>query len=161
MPSFDIVSEIEKPELSNAIGNTIRELKTRFDFRGSIAKITEPENNSLCLIAEDEFRCNQLLDIFKAKMTQRKIDINCLRILDPVSNLAEVRLTVSIIEGIEKDLAKKIVKLIKESNLKIQCQIQKDQIRVTGKKRNELQAIIQKIKSAELGYPLQFKNFRD
>jgi len=161
VPSFDIVSEVEKHELQNAIDNTVRELRSRFDFKNSIATISEIDNNHLQVIAEDQFRCNQLLDILKVKMTQRGLDVDCLKTLPPQTNVSEFRLPISIIEGIERDLAKNIVRLVKETKIKVKCQIQENQIRVSGKKRNDLQLIIQQIKDYQFDYPLQFKNFRD
>lgn len=161
MPSFDIVSEVDKQELANAVDNTLRESANRFDLKSTKATIESPEHDLIQVIAENEFQCHQLFDILKVKIAQRGISVDCLKTLEPQTNISEFRLPVSILQGIEHDLAKKINRLVKESKFKVQCQIQKDQVRISGKKKNDLQALIKIIKNTDFAYPLQFKNFRD
>ena len=160
MPSFDIVSEIDQHELSNAVDQAQRELANRFDFKGTNARIGL-EGNTVKLVAEAEFQTKQMLEILQSKMTKRGIDIDCLEIGESSSNVAETTLPVTVREGIDSDLARRLVKLIKEAKLKAQAQIQHDQLRVSAKKRDALQEIIQLVKDQKLNYPLQFKNFRD
>jgi len=160
MPSFDIVSEVDKHELTNAVDQAVRELSTRFDFKGTKAHIERTEN-VVTLIAEAEFQTRQMLDILQIKFAGRGIDIDCMDVGDAVSNLAETRLPVTVSEGIEKDLARKMIKLIKDSKLKVQSQVQQNQLRVTGKSRNDLQSVMTLVKEAKLGFPVQFTNFRD
>jgi cyclic-di-GMP-binding protein len=160
MPSFDVVSEIDQHELSNAIDQSTRELSTRFDFKGTKARI-ERQDNTINLIAEAEFQTRQILDILQGKLTNRGIDIDCLEIGDAASNVSETRLPITVREGVDKELARKMIKLIKDSKLKVQAQVQQDQVRVTGKNRNDLQSVIAMLKESNLDFPLQFKNFRD
>lgn len=160
MPAFDIVSEVDQHELSNAIDQTTRELATRFDFKGTNARI-EHQGDTITLIAEAEFQTRQLLDILHAKFAKRGLDIDCLEAGEISSNVAETRQPLRVREGIDADLARRITKLIKASKLKVQSQVQQHQLRVTGKSRNDLQSVIKLVKEAKLSYPLQFKNFRD
>lgn len=161
MPSFDVVSEIDQHELTNAIDQAGRELSRRFDLKNTGARI-EREGAVITLIAEAEFQARQLLDIVQNKLAGRGIDIDCLDIGEPSSNLAETRLPVTVREGIDKELARRLVKMVKDAGLKkVQAQVQQEQVRVTGKNRDDLQNVIALIKDAKLGYPLQFKNFRD
>ncbi|MGE0482752.1 MAG: YajQ family cyclic di-GMP-binding protein [Gammaproteobacteria bacterium] len=160
MPSFDVVSEIDKHELSNAVDQAVRELAQRFDFKGSKARI-EHEDKLITLVAESEFQTRQILDILHAKFAKRGLDINCLELGELTSNVAETRQPVTVREGIDKDLARKLVKMVKDSKLKVQAQMQQDQVRVTGKSRDDLQKIISLLREAEVDYPLQFTNFRD
>lgn len=160
MPSFDVVSEVDKHELSNAVDQAVRELEQRFDFKGTKARI-EHDGNVITLIAESEFQTRQMLDILHGRFAKRGLDINCLESGQPSSNVAETRQPLTVREGIDKDLARKLVKLVKESKLKVQAQVQQDQLRVTGKNRDDLQKVIALLREAEVDYPLQFKNFRD
>lgn len=160
MPSFDIVSEIDHHELSNAVDQASREIAQRFDLKGTGARI-EADDQAVTLIAESEFQTRQLLDILRARMARRGIDIDCIEVGEPHSNVAETRLPLVVREGIDKDLGRRLVRLIKDSKLKVQAQMQQEQVRVSGKKRDDLQQAIAAVKNAELGYPLQFKNFRD
>lgn len=160
MPSFDVVSEIDKHELTNAVDQATRELATRFDFKGTKARF-ERNENIITLIGESEFQTRQLLEILQSKFAKRGIDIDCLELGTLAANLAETRQPVTVREGIDKDLARRIVKLIKDSGLKVQAQIQQEQVRVTGKNRDDLQRAIALIKGAALDFPLQFTNFRD
>ena len=160
MPSFDVVSEVDNHELTNAVDQTNREVTNRFDFKGTNARV-ERNEFELTIIAEAEFQVKQVLDILQNKMTKRGIDIDCLALADLLESGSEVRQPVKVRQGIDKDLARKMVKLVKESKLKVQAQIQKNQLRVSGKKRDDLQNVIAKLKDADVDLPLQFVNFRD
>ena len=160
MPSFDIVSEVDHHELSNAIDQANREIGTRYDFKGSDARI-EQAHNQLTLITESESQIKQMTPILKEKMSKRGIDVNCLEFADIVEMNKKARQQVLVREGLDKELARKIVKLIKDSKLKVQASIQGEQVRVNGKKRDDLQQVMKLLKEANLGIPLQFNNFRD
>jgi len=160
MPSFDTVSEVDHHELSNAIDQANREIGTRYDFKGSDAKI-EQVDNQLTLSAESDFQIKQMTPILKEKISKRGIDVSCLEFSDVVEMNKRARQQVLVREGLDKDLARKIVKLIKDSKIKAQAAIQGDQVRVSGKKRDDLQQIMQLLREAKLGIPLQFNNFRD
>ncbi|MDH3762461.1 MAG: YajQ family cyclic di-GMP-binding protein [Gammaproteobacteria bacterium] len=160
MPSFDVVSEVDHHELSNALDQANREIGTRYDFKGSNARI-EASGNQLSLEAESEFQLNQMAPILKEKMSRRGIDVDCLEFGEVVEMNRRARQPVTVREGLDKDLARKMVKLIKDSKLKVQAAIQGEQLRVTGKKRDDLQQVMQKLREAGLGIPLQFNNFRD
>ena len=160
MPSFDVVSEIDHHELSNALDQANREIGTRYDFKGSNARI-EQAGNSLTLEAESEFQIKQMQPILKEKMSKRGIDVQCLEFADVVEMNKRARQQVTVKEGLDKDLARKMVKMIKDEKLKVQAAVQGEQLRVTGKKRDDLQQVIQMLKGAGLGIPLQFNNFRD
>ena len=160
MPSFDVVSEFEKQELTNAINQANRELETRFDFKKIKAKFEQDELN-VVMRAEVDFQLKQMQDILESKLIKRGIDVMCMDVGDVESNVAEARVTVSMRQGLDKELAKKVVKLIKESKTKVQSAIQGDKVRITGKKRDDLQKAIALLKEADLEMPLQFNNFRD
>ncbi len=161
MPSFDIVSEVDKQEVRNAIDQVNKEVSTRFDFKGSDARV-EQVDYELTIYADDEFKLGQVVDIVRTKFTKRQIDTRSLELADveKVSgNKAKQRLTVKT--GVETSLAKKIVKTLKDSKLKVQASIQGDLVRVNGSKRDVLQEAIQLIKKEILDTPLQYQNFRD
>jgi uncharacterized protein YajQ (UPF0234 family) len=160
MPTFDTVSEVDHHELSNAIDQANREIGTRYDFKGSDSKI-EQSANELTLISESEFQIKQMAPILKEKMAKRGIDVSCLDFADIIEMNKKAKQQVTVKEGLDKDIARKIVKLIKESKIKVQAAIQDEQVRVTGKKRDELQQVMQLLREANLGIPLQFNNFRD
>ena len=160
MPSFDTVSEVDHHELSNAIDQANREIGTRYDFKGSGARI-ELTDNQLSLIAESEVQIKQMTPILKEKMSKRGIDVSCLEFSDIVEMNKRASQQVLVREGLDQDLARKIVRLIKDSKIKAQVAIQGDQVRVSGKKRDNLQQIMQLLREANLGIPLQFNNFRD
>ncbi len=160
MPSFDTVSEVDHHELSNAIDQANREIGTRYDFKGSGARI-EQTDNQLSLNAESEFQIKQMTPILKEKMSKRGIDVSCLEFSDIVEMNKRASQQVLVREGLDQDLARKIVRLIKDSKIKVQAAIQGDQVRVSGKKRDNLQQIMQLLREANLGIPLQFNNFRD
>ncbi|MDJ0881522.1 MAG: YajQ family cyclic di-GMP-binding protein [Gammaproteobacteria bacterium] len=160
MPSFDTVSEINHHELTNALDQANKEIGSRYDFKGSNAHI-EQSGDGLIFYAETKFQLQQMLPVLLQKMTRRGLDVNCLKTGDVIEAAKSAKQPVSIQEGIDKEMAKKIVKLIKDSKLKVQASIQGEQVRVTGKKRDDLQQVMQMLKQAELGIPLQFNNFRD
>ena len=160
MPSFDVVSEIDHHELKNALDQANREIGTRYDFKGSGANI-EQSGNDLTLEAESEFQVKQMIPILKEKMSKRGIDVDCLEFGDIVEMNKRARQQLKVREGLDKDLARKMVKLIKDSKLKVQAAIQGEQVRVTGKKRDDLQAVMAYLRESDVGVPLQFNNFRD
>lgn len=160
MPSFDIVSEVDKHELVNAIDQANREVTTRFDLKGTSAKI-EQEENVLTLRADNEFQVGQIMDILRARLAARQIDTRSMDIGKVETNLAEGRQKVTIKQGIEQPVAKKIIAKIKEAKLKVEAQINGEKIRVTGKKRDDLQTAMALLRKADVEIPLQFENFRD
>ena len=162
MPTFDIVSEIDRHELTNAVDQANRELSQRFDFKdsGAVFELNEKELNIL-MKAKVDFQLQQMLDILRNKLAKRGIDVSCMDTKDPVTNLAEARQDVLLRHGIDQECGKKIVKLIKESKLKVQGSIQGDKVRITGKQRDDLQTAITLLKKQEFDRPLQFENFRD
>lgn len=160
MPSFDVISEVDLQELRNAVDQASREVKSRFDFRGVDAGF-ELEGEAVNVWAPEEFQITQLIDILQDKMIKRKLDIAA---LDPqgIEGAGKVkRQTLGLKQGIDRDTAKSIVKLIKDSKRKVQSQIQGEKVRVTGKKRDDLQSIIAELKEQDYDRPLQFDNFRD
>jgi uncharacterized protein YajQ (UPF0234 family) len=160
MPSFDIVSEINMHEADNAIDQSNREVSTRFDFKGSNARY-EKSDNTITLTAENDFQLRQMIDILKLKLTKRGVDIACLETGKPEITGKEARQTVTLRQGIDADLARKMVKMIKNSKLKVQGSIQGEKVRVSGKKRDDLQNVIALMKDAGFDLPLQFVNMRD
>jgi uncharacterized protein YajQ (UPF0234 family) len=160
MPSFDVVSEIDLHELTNAVDQANREVSQRFDFRGTGAKY-ELSEYSVLLQAQVDFQLKQMLDILSLKVSKRGIDVACLEAKEPEIALNVARQTVNLRHGIDQETGKKVQRLLKDSKLKVQAAIQGDQLRVTGKQRDDLQDAMALIRKAELGIPLQFKNFRD
>ncbi|MCU7916135.1 MAG: YajQ family cyclic di-GMP-binding protein [Candidatus Thiodiazotropha sp. (ex Gloverina cf. vestifex)] len=160
MPSFDIVSEVDIQEVRNAVDQANREVGTRFDFKGVDASFDLKESE-ITLRAEQEFQLNQMMDILRQKLVKRSVDITCMDISEPETSLNAARQSVVIKQGIESDLAKKMVKDLKASKLKVQAQIQGQQVRVTGKKRDDLQQVISRMRETDYGLPLQYQNFRD
>lgn len=160
MPSFDVVSEVDVHELRNAVDQSNREINTRFDLKGSSAKF-ELEDKQVKLTADAEFQANQLKDILIAKLIKRSIDPKCADVGDIQPYGKVVHLTIGIREGLEQALSKKIIKTLKASKIKVQSAIQGEKLRVTGKKRDDLQQAIALIKEECLDWPLQFNNFRD
>lgn len=161
MPSFDIVSEVDKQEIRNAVDQLNKEVSTRFDFKGSDAR-AEQTDYELYLYADDEFKLGQVTDILMTKFTKREIDVRCLE-KGQVEKISgnKVKQKVTVKTGVEGDLAKKIVKLVKDNKLKVQASIQGEVVRVTGAKRDILQEVIQLVKGSITELPLQFRNFRD
>ena len=160
MPSFDVVSEVDFHEATNALDQAKRELSTRFDFRG-VEAIFERADDTITMTADAEIQLQQMLDILQNKLHRRGIDISCLQVEDVTKLGKQVKQKVIIKQGLDKDTARKIVKLIKEKKLKVQSAIQGEKVRVTGKKRDDLQQTIAVLKEAELDLPLQYDNFRD
>jgi len=160
MPSFDIVSELNQHEVVNAIDQANREVGTRFDFKGTDAKF-ELNDKVVTLHGQAEFQVKQMLDILTLKLSKRGIDVQCLKIDEPIKSGQTVKQTVTLREGIDSELGKKIQRLIKDAKLKVQAAIQDKQLRVSGKSRDELQATIALMRSAKLELPLQYTNFRD
>jgi uncharacterized protein YajQ (UPF0234 family) len=161
MPSFDIVSEVEIEEIRNASENTQRELSTRFDFRGVDAKV-EFKDGEVTLTTEADFQCQQLLDMFRGNLVKRKVDPYVIDVDEEALHSGKTfSLQVRFKQGIDQVMAKKIVKLVKDSKMKVQAAIQGEKIRITGKKRDDLQSVMALVKEAKLGQPFQFDNFRD
>lgn len=160
MPSFDIISEVDPHELSNAVDQANREVQTRFDFKNSNASFTL-EKQEIKLVADTEFSIKQMQDILLSKLSKRQIDPRVMTYGELETNLHEARIKATIAKGISSELAKKMIKLMKDAKLKVQGSIQGEQVRVNGKQRDDLQAAIQFLKQQELELPLQFTNFRD
>ena len=163
MPSFDAVSEIDGHEVTNAVDQANRELEQRFDFRGTGATYERDEKEPMTVLmkAQAEFQLKQMLDILRLRLSKRGIDVNCLEAKDIDKNLGGTRQKVVLNHGIDHEIGKKVVKLLKDSGLKVQAQIQGDKVRITGKKRDDLQEAMALLRKAEVGVPLQFDNFRD
>ncbi|MBU6468789.1 MAG: YajQ family cyclic di-GMP-binding protein [Betaproteobacteria bacterium] len=161
MPSFDIVSEVDKQEIKNAVEQTNKEVGNRFDFKGSDARV-EQADYQLTVFADDEFKLEQVKEILNMRLVKRGIDIRSLDMknVESISG-SKVKQQVTVKVGIETELAKKIIKLLKDSKMKVQGSIQGEVVRVSGAKRDTLQEAIQLIKSSDLNQPLQFNNFRD
>jgi len=160
MPSFDVVSEVNHHELSNAVDQANREVTTRFDFKGTGSNF-DLAGNLVTMNTQSEFQLQQMYDILCNKLVKRGIDIACLELGDPTIQLKTATQVVTVREGIDTAEAKKMIKLIKDRKLKVQAAIQGDQLRVTGKKRDDLQEVIALLKEGKFAMPLQFKNFRD
>ncbi len=160
MPSFDVVSEVNHHELSNAVDQASREVSTRFDFKGTGSNF-ELKDLLITMNTESEFQLQQMYDILCNKLIKRGVDIACLDKADPVIQLKTATQVITVQVGIETTEAKKMVKMIKDRKMKVQAAIQGDQLRVTGKKRDDLQNVIALLKAEKFGLPLQFKNFRD
>ncbi|MBZ4203298.1 MAG: YajQ family cyclic di-GMP-binding protein [Methylovulum sp.] len=160
MPSFDIISEFDKHEVKNAIDQVTKELDTRFDFKGTESSV-ELTDEKVIMISESTFQLQQIFSIVCNKLTRRSIDIACLDVGEAKPSGKVVRQEITLKQGLDSTLAKKIVKLIKDKKLKVQAAIQGDQVRVTGKNRDDLQEVIKMLRTEEIDMPLQFENFRD
>jgi uncharacterized protein YajQ (UPF0234 family) len=160
MPSFDVVSELNAHEVANAVDQANRELGQRFDFKDTGA-VFELEEFTVRMRAQVEFQLKQMLEILKVRLAKRGIDLNCLEVKDPVTNLAAAQQEVILKQGIDPELGKKLVRLVKDSKLKVQASLQGEKMRVTGKSRDELQSAIQLLRASKVEMPLQFNNFRD
>jgi len=160
MPSFDVVSEVDMHEVSNAVDQANREVGTRFDFKGTDARYAL-KDSVVTMHAQVEFQLEQMLDILRIKLSRRGVDISCMKIEDAETAGQRAHQNVILRQGIDQALSKKIVKLIKDAKLKVQAAIKGEKIRVTGKKRDDLQAVIALLKEAKLEMPLQYENFRD
>ena len=160
MPSFDVFSEVDSHEVTNALDQAKRELSTRFDFRGVEATF-ERADDIITMTADADIQLQQMLDILQNKLHKRGIDISCLDVADATKLGKQVKQKVSIKQGLDSDTSRKIVKLIKAKKLKVQAAIQGEKVRVTGKKRDDLQQTIAVLNAEELDLPLQYDNFRD
>lgn len=160
MPSFDVVSEVDKHALTNSVDQAQRLITNRFDFKGVNASF-ELKEYEITLTSDVEMQLDQMLDLLRPAMAKNGIDVSCLEIGQIKSAGKQVKRDVIVRTGIDKDLAKKIVALVKDKKLKVQASIQGEQVRVTGKKRDDLQECIAALRAAELGMPMQFENFRD
>jgi len=160
MPSFDVVSEVDSHELKNAVDQANREIANRFDFKGSDSKV-ELNGTEMKVSSDSKFRVEQVVSVLHQKLAKRGIDINCLDANDVEEALKDAKQVIKVREGLDKELAKKVTKKIKDSKLKVQAAIQGEQVRVTGKKRDDLQSVMALLKEADIGIPLQFNNFRD
>ncbi len=161
MPSFDIVSQVDKQEVKNAVEQTNKEVSNRFDFKGSDARVEQNELQ-LTVFADDEFKLGQVLDVLRGRMTKRNVDVRCLE-LGAVEKISgdKAKRALTVKTGIAQDKGKSIVKLLKDAKLKVQASIQGDALRVSGAKKDDLQAAIQMVRSSVTDLPLQFINFRD
>lgn len=160
MPSFDIVSEVDKHELTNAVDQANREVSNRFDLKGTGAKF-ELEDSVITLKGETEFHLTQMLPILRARLAARQIDLRALDEGKIETNLAEARQKITVKQGLDQPAAKKIIAKIKEAKMKVEAQINGEKVRVTGKKRDDLQDAIALLRKADVEVPLQFENFRD
>ncbi len=160
MPSFDAVSELNSHEVANAVDQANRALAQRFDFKDTGA-VFELSEFTVTLKAEVEFQLKQMLEILKLRLSKRGIDLVCLEVKDPSSNLAAAQQQVVLRQGIDQENGKKISRLVKDSKLKVQASLQGDKVRITGKQRDDLQAAMTLLRGAKLEVALQFNNFRD
>jgi uncharacterized protein YajQ (UPF0234 family) len=161
MPSFDIVSEVDMHEINNAIDQSNREVGTRFDFKGVDAQFELTDKTEIQVVAESDFQIHQMVEMLRGKFVKRGINAKSLVEGDIVVTGRKAVMPIKVQQGIESDLARKIVKMIKETKIKVQTAVQGEKLRVTGKKRDELQQVIAFLKDADLEVPLQFENFRD
>jgi cyclic-di-GMP-binding protein len=160
MPSFDVVSEVDSHEVTNAVDQANRELSQRFDFKDSGA-VFELNDMTVSVKAEVDFQLKQMLDILKLRLAKRGIDVRCLEIKDPTVNLAAAVQEVILRQGVDAETARQIVRLVKDSKLKVQASMQGEKVRIIGKQRDELQAAMALLRKAKIERPLQFNNFRD
>lgn len=160
MPSFDVVSELDLHEVSNAVDQANREVGTRYDFKGVNASF-ESTDSDITMSADGDFQLQQMRDILIAKLVKRKIDAKALEFNPSAKSGMQVKQQVVLKQGLDQPTAKKIVKLIKDKKMKVQAAIQGDQVRITGKKRDDLQQVMAVLREADLDAPLQFNNFRD
>ncbi len=160
MPSFDVVSEVDLHELRNAVDQANREVSTRFDFKGYDCTFTL-NDEQITLKAEGEFQLKQMRDVLRSKMAKRGVDTGALDVQDHEGSLKSVRQNISLKQGLDGDAGRKVTKLIKAGKFKVQSQIQGNQVRITGKKRDELQKVMAMLRKESLGVPVQFTNFRD
>jgi len=161
MPSFDIVSQVDRQEVKNALEQTNKEVSNRFDFKGSDARV-EHKELELTVFADDEFKLGQVLDVLRARLSKRNVDVRCLELgaIEKISG-DKVKRGVSVKVGIAQDKGKQIVKLVKDAKIKVQASIQGDALRVSGAKKDDLQAVIQLVRKSVTDQPIQFINFRD
>jgi len=161
MPSFDVVSELDKHEVTNAVENAVKELDRRYDLKGKGTFEFKEKDLTVNLTAEADFQLEAMIEILKLALVKRKIDVQCLEVKDAYASGKLMKQEAVLKEGIDKELAKKIVAHVKDAKLKVQAAIQGEQVRITGKKRDDLQEAIAALRAKEFGMPLQFNNFRD
>ena len=161
MPSFDVVSELDKHEVTNAVENAVKELDRRYDLKGKGSFEFKEKDLTVNLTAEADFQLEAMIEILKLALVKRKIDVQCLEVKDAYASGKLMKQEAVLKEGIDKELAKKIVAHVKDAKLKVQAAIQGEQVRITGKKRDDLQDAIAALRAKEFGMPLQFNNFRD
>ena len=160
MPSFDVVSDFDAHEAANAVDQANREVNTRFDFKGTGSKF-ELDDQVIALTSQSEFQLQQMMDILRQKLAKRGVDLGCLDEQEPEITGSAARQNVILRRGIDSDLARKLVKTVKNSKIKVQAAIQGDKLRISGKKRDDLQATIRLLKETDVDLPLQYENFRD
>ncbi|MBI2346508.1 MAG: YajQ family cyclic di-GMP-binding protein [Deltaproteobacteria bacterium] len=163
MPSFDVVSQVNLQEVDNAVNQAVKEIATRYDFRGSKSQITfEKEKGEIALIADDDFKAKAVIDIVQSKIVKRGVDIRALDVgkIEPGAG-GLVKCLIKLKQGIAQEVAKEMIAAVKKLNLKVQAQIQEDQLRVSGKNRDDLQSVIAHLRGGSYGLPLQFINFRE
>lgn len=161
MPSFDVVSELNSHEVSNAVDQANRELAQRFDFKDTGASFELSDELVITLKAQVDFQLKQMLEILKLRLAKRGVDLACLDPQEPTSNLSSAQQQIVLKHGIDADAGRQITRLVKDAKLKVQASVQGDKVRVTGKQRDDLQAAIQMLRKAKVEVPLQFNNFRD
>ncbi|AOU98089.1 YajQ family cyclic di-GMP-binding protein [Acidihalobacter yilgarnensis] len=162
MPSFDVVSEVDQHELANAVDQANREIDTRYDFKGAEAQVEQAgDEGGLQLEAQSEFQIEQMMDILLKKIAKRGIDVRCIERGKLTETGRRATLLVEVKQGIDTDTAKRMVKSVKDSKLKVQAAIQGDKLRVTGKNRDDLQQVMALLRAGDWGRPLQFENLRD
>ena len=160
MPSFDIVSEFDKHEVHNAVDQAAKEVSTRFDFKGTDTHY-EWDDDKIIMRTESDFQLKQMLEVLRMKLAKRGVDVACLEVALADVKYKSATQTITLKQGLDSPLAKQIVKLIKDKKLKVQAAIQGEKVRVTGKKRDDLQEVIKMLQGEKLDMPLQFDNFRD
>ncbi len=160
MPTFDLVSEVDMHEVSNAVDQANREVTNRFDFKGTDSRF-EREEAVITSVSESDFQLQQMLDMLKSRLVKRGIDIACLEVGEPEVTGRQARQRITIRQGLDQELCRRLVKEVKSSKLKVQASIQGDRLRVSGKKRDDLQAVIARLRELDVGLPLQYVNFRD
>lgn len=162
MPSFDVVSEVDIPEVENALDQTRREVGQRYDFKGSKTTLEFPEQKAIQIVSDDEYKVTAVVEMLQGKLAKRKVSLKALEYgkVEPASG-GLAKQTITVHQGLEKDDAKELVKMIKTSKLKVQAQVQDNQVRVSGKKRDDLQQVIQLLRDADYKRPLQYVNMRD
>ncbi len=160
MPTFDLVSEVDMHEVSNAVDQANREVTNRFDFKGTDSRF-ERDEAVITSVSESDFQLQQMLDMLKSRLVKRGIDIACLEVGEPEVTGRQARQRITIRQGLDQELCRRLVKEVKSSKLKVQASIQGDRLRVSGKKRDDLQAVIARLRELDVGLPLQYVNFRD
>ncbi len=162
MPSFDVVSEVDIPEVENALDQTRREVGQRYDFKGSKTTIEFPEQKAIQVVSDDEYKVNAVVEMLQGKLAKRKVSLKALEYgkVEPAAG-GLAKQTITVHQGLENDDAKELVKMIKASKIKVQAQVQDTQVRISGKKRDDLQAVIQLLRDADYKRPLQYVNMRD